>query len=111
MATCEMASAGRNGFGINRQRSASGHSRHPGSKPDMRIVRVAGCCVEIHCARWRPFLLGLTTPESGLPRNVVGMDTLEIAAALLGGLAGAFLLQKAALRGLFRIPGSKRRPR
>jgi hypothetical protein len=39
------------------------------------------------------------------------MDTIVIASALAGSIAGAFLVQKAALEGLFRIMEAARRPR
>lgn len=39
------------------------------------------------------------------------METFVIAAALFGSFAGAFVLQKAALEGLFRIMESDRRAR
>lgn len=39
------------------------------------------------------------------------MDALVIAATLVGSCAGAFVLQKAALKGLFRIIETERRAR
>jgi len=39
------------------------------------------------------------------------MDALVIAATLVGSCAGAFVLQKAALEGLFRIMLTERRDR
>ncbi len=39
------------------------------------------------------------------------MEALVIAATLLGSLAGAFALQKAALEGLFRVMEADRRTR
>lgn len=39
------------------------------------------------------------------------MDTLLIGGALLGSLAGAFVIQKAALEGIFRLLGAERRAR
>lgn len=38
------------------------------------------------------------------------MDTLVIGGTLLGTFFGAFVIQKAALEGLFRIIRSERRP-
>ena len=39
------------------------------------------------------------------------MDALVIAATLVGSCAGAFVIQKAALEGLFRIMHAERRER
>jgi hypothetical protein len=39
------------------------------------------------------------------------METLVIGGALLGSFVGAFMIQKAALEGLFRILEPERRPR
>ena len=39
------------------------------------------------------------------------MDALVVAATLVGSFAGAFVLQRAALEGLFRIMAAERRPR
>ena len=41
----------------------------------------------------------------------VRMDALVIGGTLLGSLVGAFVIQKAALRGIFRILGADRRTR
>ena len=38
------------------------------------------------------------------------MDTLVIGGTLLGSFVGAFVIQKAALEGLFRILRAERRP-
>ena len=39
------------------------------------------------------------------------MDALIVGATLIGSFAGAFMLQKAALEGLFRILNAERRAR
>ena len=39
------------------------------------------------------------------------MDTLVIGGTLLGSFVGAFVIQKAALEGLFRMLKAERRPR
>jgi hypothetical protein len=42
------------------------------------------------------------------PRREGKMETIVIAATLVGSFAGAFALQKAALEGLFRIMAAPR---